>query len=568
MRYKILLPLCLFSFLFAIAQQKPDKAFAIVGAGNNYNWMNVLEIDLSTGEVTRKIYEKEKTSFQLFDSKTRKELNDKTKLREHRSIASAKTDEDKASLQQGTQPALKEVVVVNGNGSRQNAWKSVAPGAATNTGQQQPLILVDGIERGMNDVSVNEVATVSVLKDASATAAFGVKGANGVILITTKSAQTGKPEVNTGGAIGKTPAPGSTVVASANGRVVKSGVTVIRVDGRDVNSRLASRAYESPTATMVAAAAYDQRHNKLFFTPMHVGELRWIDLYDKSSSLKVFCVTDQPLTPTEKQNETTQITRMVIAADGNGYALSNDGNYFIRFTTGKQPAVTQLGALKDDGGNNDHSIHSRSMYGGDMIADAFGDLYLITASANVFKIDINTREAKHLGAIQGLPKRYTTNGAAINNNGDLIVCSATATDGHYKVDLDNLQAEKVDVKYQLNSSDLASGNLAFERRKKELSNASLKAIDLTMSNNKVTVFPNPVIRDNFRVNFKQSEAGQYDVQLVDLSGKIVFQKRVNVGIVNQTETIVVDNGLAKGVYMLKIVDRSKRLISSGNLVLQ
>src|SRR5690606_34612694 len=50
----------------------------------------------------------------------------------------------------------------------------------------QPLILVDGVERSMNNIDVNEVASVSVLKDASATAVFGVKGANGVVLITTK----------------------------------------------------------------------------------------------------------------------------------------------------------------------------------------------------------------------------------------------------------------------------------------------------------------------------------------------------------------------------------------------
>jgi TonB-linked SusC/RagA family outer membrane protein len=66
----------------------------------------------------------------------------------------------------------------------------------------QPLILVDGIERRMNDVSVNEVATISVLKDASATAVFGVKGANGVILITTKRGQAGKPKMNIGAAMG------------------------------------------------------------------------------------------------------------------------------------------------------------------------------------------------------------------------------------------------------------------------------------------------------------------------------------------------------------------------------
>jgi TonB-linked SusC/RagA family outer membrane protein len=55
-----------------------------------------------------------------------------------------------------------------------------------------PLVLVDGIERNMNEVDINEVESVSVLKDASATAVFGVKGGNGVILITTKRGQEGK----------------------------------------------------------------------------------------------------------------------------------------------------------------------------------------------------------------------------------------------------------------------------------------------------------------------------------------------------------------------------------------
>jgi len=60
----------------------------------------------------------------------------------------------------------------------------------------QPLILVDGIERDINNIDPNEVESVSVLKDASATAVFGVKGANGVILITTKRGKTGKSNLN------------------------------------------------------------------------------------------------------------------------------------------------------------------------------------------------------------------------------------------------------------------------------------------------------------------------------------------------------------------------------------
>lgn len=60
----------------------------------------------------------------------------------------------------------------------------------------QPLILVDGIERDMSNVDVNEVQSISILKDASATAVFGVKGANGVILITTKRGENEKPKIS------------------------------------------------------------------------------------------------------------------------------------------------------------------------------------------------------------------------------------------------------------------------------------------------------------------------------------------------------------------------------------
>src|SRR5690606_39108318 len=59
----------------------------------------------------------------------------------------------------------------------------------------QPLVLVDGVERKMIDIDVNEVESISVLKDASATAVFGVKGANGVILITTKRGKEGPAQL-------------------------------------------------------------------------------------------------------------------------------------------------------------------------------------------------------------------------------------------------------------------------------------------------------------------------------------------------------------------------------------
>ena len=71
-------------------------------------------------------------------------------------------------------------------------------GAAAWNTDAQPLILVDGVEREIKSVDVTSVATVSVLKDASATAVYGVKGANGVILITTKRGVEGKARIDVG----------------------------------------------------------------------------------------------------------------------------------------------------------------------------------------------------------------------------------------------------------------------------------------------------------------------------------------------------------------------------------
>ena len=69
-------------------------------------------------------------------------------------------------------------------------------GRATFAGDAQPLILVDGVERAFSQIAPDDIETISVLKDASATAVYGVRGANGVMLITTKRGKEQKPVVS------------------------------------------------------------------------------------------------------------------------------------------------------------------------------------------------------------------------------------------------------------------------------------------------------------------------------------------------------------------------------------
>ena len=61
---------------------------------------------------------------------------------------------------------------------------------------QSPLVLVDGVERDLSYIDPNEVESISILKDASSTAVFGVRGANGVILVTTKRGVEGKTDIS------------------------------------------------------------------------------------------------------------------------------------------------------------------------------------------------------------------------------------------------------------------------------------------------------------------------------------------------------------------------------------
>ena len=75
-------------------------------------------------------------------------------------------------------------------------------GVASLGSDVSPLILVDGVERPFTDLDPNEIESISVLKDASSTAVFGVRGANGVVLVTTKEGTVGSPTISFSSSMG------------------------------------------------------------------------------------------------------------------------------------------------------------------------------------------------------------------------------------------------------------------------------------------------------------------------------------------------------------------------------
>ncbi|MDQ3278558.1 MAG: T9SS type A sorting domain-containing protein [Bacteroidota bacterium] len=334
-------------------------------------------------------------------------------------------------------------------------------------------------------------------------------------------------------------------------------------------------ATDKPFATNSAACAYDKKNNRLYYTPMGIPQLRYIDL--KAKTPKVFYFEEEAFGVVKGSGDVaSQITRMVIAADGNGYALTNDGKHLLRFTTKKKPEITDLGALTDDLTNGRHSVHGFANYGGDMIADKKGNLYLITANNGVFVINVNSMMASYVGRIKGLPRGYSTNGAIAEGNSNVIVSSSRSTEGYYRFDLNTLKSEKISgAAAVFNASDLANGSFAFEQSDEEEKPKEALALaepetprKEVVTRNTISVYPNPVTTGFFKISFADQTPGRYNVQLVDAGGKVVSARNYNLVNKVQVEEFRLPQQLAAGNYLVRVVNEATKAPIVQQVVIQ
>ena len=337
----------------------------------------------------------------------------------------------------------------------------------------------------------------------------------------------------------------------------------VNADARAVNNS------SVPFNTGVAAIAYDKKNNRLYYTPMFIDQLRYIDL----KTMKVYYVTDQSFTgiASAHNDEANVVTRMVIAPDGYGYAVTNDANTFIRFSTGRKLAIEQLGSLVDDPANTGISVHNRcSSWGGDLVADDAGNLYMFSARNMVFKISVETKVATWLGPIKGLPPDFTTNGVVVTDDQKLLAGSQVYSKSWFVIDPQSWTATEYKTpKGVYLTSDLANSNVLSTRKKSPTEIATIPQRDMALSNI-IQLYPNPVnVSENqFKIQFNKLQAGDYTIELTDVTGKQVMMQKVSVAGEGQVQMINLKKNTAQGIYLVKVSDIYSKSVFTQKLVVQ
>jgi len=318
---------------------------------------------------------------------------------------------------------------------------------------------------------------------------------------------------------------------------------------------------ELPTNSGVAAAAFDDKHNRLYFTNMRGNELRYFDL--NSNEVVVVINNNTAFNTGDKSPEDHVITRMTIGNDGFGYALTNDGKSLIRFSTDDKNTVTNLGSLRDGSKNGNISIHNQcSSWGGDMIGDSYGNLYVFSMRGHIFRVNPNTLVADHVGSVSGLPAEFTINGAAVDANGDVVVSSAILTNSYYKVNMGTFKATEAPKATDnvWNASDLASSNLAYR-------GGPAQTIASDIRSNNISIYPNPVVVNYFNMAFDKVTPGKYTIELTDANGKRVLNQVTEIkGVQNQK--ISMPRSSAAGMYLVRVVDAEGKTVYTDKIVVQ
>jgi len=283
------------------------------------------------------------------------------------------------------------------------------------------------------------------------------------------------------------------------------------------------------------AAITESLKGDLFYIPMSGQKVMKIDVVSKTGTEYTFQGLD-----INSGNQANYYARMATAPDGYMYALNNAGTEFLKISD--NGTIQNLGAISQFVEKAKSFAQETAVYGGDMVADAFGNLYVFSASQHVFKINPNKLSSEYLGQIKGLPGNYTVNGAAVERDGSILL-GTSSQNGFYTLNIDTLEAEfKAD--YALSVYDLSS---PYFLRQNEM--------DQITKDDGYSLYPTIVKSSELNIVSKSDESAVLNVSIWNLSDKRVYSNTVTVKSAGDHQ-LKLNGSLLPGIYVLKAVNQN------------
>lgn len=283
----------------------------------------------------------------------------------------------------------------------------------------------------------------------------------------------------------------------------------------------------------VVGMSYDNKNQHIIFIGMYSPDIYTYNM--RSGETKRIYATG---TAHSKCALPKQFSRMATSSDGVSYALNNEATQLIEIRPSNGSyAVKELGAL-----STDINFNQLKFYGGDLIADDSGNLYLISAMSQVVKISPKNMTATYMGSVQGLEEKYTSNGAAVMANGKVLLSNASGK-GFYSLDFESMKADKIASKSSTPLYDLASPYF-------------LKDTDSSIVSNRfVSVYPTKVTNRQITVSVNSKLEGMGQVIIYDIVGNELLSSKMNLtNPLNSKEVNL--NSLSPGNYIIKVVDEN------------
>jgi len=283
------------------------------------------------------------------------------------------------------------------------------------------------------------------------------------------------------------------------------------------------------------AAMTASKDGSIFYIPMNGTKVSVINTSSKTGTL-----AEIPNSVMNSKDQATYYARMTTASDGFMYALNNNGSELLKISSNGN--VQNLGGIALIAETGKAMGNETLVYGGDMIADAFGNIYAISASAHVFKINPKNLNTEYLGKINGLADGYTVNGAAVMKDGNILLATTSAY-GLYTLDINTLEANfKSD--YEVPVYDLSSPYFLRQNLMDELAAAP----------SNYSLYPTIVKNSELNIVSKSNENSNLHVTVWNLNNKQIYSNELNVNSIGDYK-VSLNGSLQPGIYVLKATNQ-------------